>query len=127
MDDPYPETRQGIIEFVEMIDKLQRLSPRAAPQTPVMREFVEVLLQAVQQISERLAIRRLFGRVREASREEIYAAAAALIEIAESAEGDGLLESLQQPASEAGQPSIVEMLKRSRQQMNGKTSNDSSN
>lgn len=94
MEDDFSTLRKGIIEFVEQMDKLQRLSPQIAAQKAGTDTFFAALLEATRSICERVPIRRLLGRVREASRAEILAAAAVLIEIADG-EGADMLEGME--------------------------------
>ena len=97
MDGEYAAMRAGIIEFVELLDKLLRLAPNAMLPDETTRIWLEVVVEAASDILAEPAIHKLVGRVREASPAEIRAAAQALIDIS----GQDGLDTVQKMSAEA--------------------------
>jgi len=102
--------REGIIEFVDMLDKLLRLAPNAMLPDETARAFVDAVVEAVAELAAIPAIRRLMGRVREASPDEIKAAAQALIDVSGQDKGFEVVEKMSTAAADANRTKLASTL-----------------
>ena len=113
----FPALRLGVVHLIEMLDKVLRAHSKVVDEDATMRRFHASVAKSLREVAELPKVRPLLGRVREASPEEIMAAAIQLNQIAQQQRGRDIVASLSKAAADAGKVDVADVLNMRAQEM----------